>query len=191
MLFPPSWAFLNLVLDWNQVFCLPARGLVYCPTLTWYGKGGFSRILLLMHGKLIIFFFPLVSTKGSELMPVFVLYIGENGKVTETSGKKMSQEIISSSPFPQQGWVWTSTSIISSTMQTTIGPSSYFLGGGWGNLCRLFHKCWPLFSSFWYLTALTWRSSSWKFSLVQYKFPFSLHYWLDLLTWIPPNPAID
>lgn len=33
-------------------------------------------------------------------MPVFVLYIGENGKVTETSGKKMSQEIISSSTIP-------------------------------------------------------------------------------------------
>ena len=67
---------------------MPAQGHVHCPVLTWYSRGGFSKILLPMHGKLTMFFFPLVSTKGSEVMLVFGFYIRRKWIRCRASGKK-------------------------------------------------------------------------------------------------------
>ena len=83
------------VLGWNQVFHLPAQGHVHCPALTLYSRGGFSRILWLMHGKLTMFFFPLVSTKGSEVMLVFIFYRRRKWK----SYGSFRQENVSGSHF--------------------------------------------------------------------------------------------
>lgn len=97
VLFPPSWDFLNLTLYWNQVFHLPAEGHVHCPALTWYSRDGFSRILWLICGKLTMFFFPVVSTKESEVMSVFVLY----GRRKWKSYRSLRQENVLESHFFQ------------------------------------------------------------------------------------------
>jgi hypothetical protein len=79
--------------------CLP-KGHVHWPVLTLYSKGGFNRILLLICGKLTVFF-PVVSTKGSEVTLVFVFYRGRF--ITKTSGKIMSPGAISSASSPPLG----------------------------------------------------------------------------------------
>lgn len=64
--------------------------------LTWYSVDGFDWTLLPMCGKLIVFFFPFVSTKGSAVMLVFVLYKRRKGICYKHSRKGSVLWVISS-----------------------------------------------------------------------------------------------
>lgn len=74
------------------------QGLVHCSALTLNSRGGLSRSLWLMCGKLTMIFFPLVSTKGNVVMLVLVLYKRRKGK----RHSSLRQGNVSGSHFSQR-----------------------------------------------------------------------------------------